>query len=61
MVSMASYDDAEDRGLTSYTMHEWQTVYVPTAVVYTDVPEKCRQYLRQQIRWKKVIYDQLFS
>lgn len=53
MVSMASYDDAEDRGLTSYTMHEWQTVYVPTAVVYTDVPEKCRQYLRQQIRWKK--------
>ncbi len=53
MISMASYDDAEDRGLTSYTLHEWKTVYVPTALVYTDVPEKSRQYLRQQTRWKK--------
>jgi hyaluronan synthase len=53
MVSMASYDDAEDRELTSYTMYEWQTVYVPTAIVYTDVPEKSRQYIRQQTRWKK--------
>ena len=51
--SMASYDDAEDRGLTSQTMLEWETVYAPTAVVYTEVPEKWRTYLRQQIRWRK--------
>lgn len=53
LISMASYDDAEDRGLTSHAMMTWRTAYVPTAVVHTDVPEKPRQYLRQQIRWKK--------
>lgn len=53
LISMASYDDAEDRGLTSHAIKEWQTVYVPTAIVYTDVPENIRQYFRQQIRWKK--------
>ncbi len=51
--SMASYDDAEDRGLTSQTMIEWETVYAPTAVVYTEVPENLRTYIRQQTRWKK--------
>jgi hyaluronan synthase len=51
--SMARYDDAEDRGLTSQTIIEWETVYVPTAIVYTEVPDKWRQYIRQQIRWKK--------
>ncbi|MGD1118815.1 MAG: glycosyltransferase [Dehalococcoidales bacterium] len=51
--SMAGYDDAEDRGLTSQSIIEWDTVYVPTAIVYTEVPEKWRQYIRQQIRWKK--------
>ena len=53
MKSMASYDDAEDRGLTAHTIMSWKTVYVPTAVVHTDVPEKLMQYLRQQVRWKK--------
>ena len=51
---MASYDDAEDRGLTAQAMAvEWETVYAPTAVVYTDVPEDFRTYYRQQTRWKK--------
>ena len=51
---MASYDDAEDRGLTAQAMAvEWDTVYAPTAVVYTDVPENIRTYFRQQTRWKK--------
>ena len=51
---MANYDDAEDRGLTSQAVaQEWDTVYVPTAVVHTDVPESARTYIRQQIRWKK--------
>jgi hyaluronan synthase len=50
---MASYDDAEDRGLTSHAINEWETVYAPTAVVHTEVPDNFRQYFRQQIRWKK--------
>jgi hyaluronan synthase len=53
MRSMASYDDAEDRGLTAQTMMSWKTVYVPTAVAHTVVPETLKQYLRQQVRWKK--------
>ncbi len=51
--SMADYDDAEDRGLTSQAFIEWETVYAPTAVVYTEVPDRLRLYLRQQIRWRK--------
>lgn len=52
--SMASYDDAEDRGLTAQALAvEWDTVYAPTAVVYTDVPETMRTYVKQQTRWKK--------
>jgi hyaluronan synthase len=50
---MVAYDDAEDRGLTAQTMLEWKTVYAPTAVVYTEVPEDWRTYLRQQVRWRK--------
>ncbi|MEM2110378.1 MAG: glycosyltransferase [Candidatus Bathyarchaeia archaeon] len=53
MESMADYDDSEDRGLTAQTLVEWETVYVPTAVVYTEVPEDLKSYLRQQTRWKK--------
>jgi hyaluronan synthase len=51
--SMAAYDDSEDRGLTAHTLVEWKTVYVPTAVVYTEVPETITTYYRQQTRWKK--------
>lgn len=53
MKSMASYDDAEDRGLTAHTLTSWNTVYVPTAIAHTDVPEKLKTYLKQQLRWKK--------
>lgn len=53
MKSMAGYDDAEDRALTSQALKEWDTVYVPTAVVYTEVPERFKAYMRQQIRWRK--------
>lgn len=53
MKSMSQYDDAEDRGLTAHTLTTWETIYVPTAVVYTEVPEKFRNYIRQQTRWKK--------
>jgi hyaluronan synthase len=50
---MAGYDDAEDRSLTVQTFIQWKTVYVPTAIVYTEVPENWKTYLRQQIRWRK--------
>jgi hyaluronan synthase len=53
MESMAQFDDAEDRGLTAQTLTEWETSYVPSAIVYTDVPDNLRKYIRQQVRWKK--------
>ena len=53
MESMAKYDDSEDRGLTAQTLTTWKTVYVPTAVVHTEVPEKMKSWIRQQTRWRK--------
>jgi hyaluronan synthase len=49
----AQFDDAEDRILTAQTMVEWKAAYVASAIVYTDVPEKWKGYIRQQKRWKK--------
>ncbi|MGD0804534.1 MAG: glycosyltransferase [Candidatus Bathyarchaeia archaeon] len=53
MESVASYDDAEDRGLTAQSLLDWETAYVPSAVVYTEVPETLKKFFRQQLRWKK--------
>ena len=53
MMWMAKYDDAEDRGLTGQALVDWKAVYAPGAVVYTDVPDNFRVFLRQQKRWKK--------
>ena len=53
MESMAKYDDSEDRGLTAQALISWETIYVPKALVYTDVPETFHKYIRQQTRWKK--------
>lgn len=54
LTAMASYDDSEDRALTAQAIDvDWDTVYAPTAVVFTDVPETVRTYIKQQIRWKK--------
>lgn len=53
MESMAAYDDSEDRALTAQSLIEWKSAYVATAVVYTDVPESWKGYLKQQTRWKK--------
>jgi hyaluronan synthase len=49
----SKYDDAEDRILTAQALVQWQTVYVASAVVFTDVPEKLKGFLKQQIRWKR--------
>lgn len=50
---MARYDDAEDRSLTGQALLDWKAVYVPTALVYTEVPEKMRMFVKQQKRWKR--------
>ena len=50
---MADYDDSEDRALTAYSLVEWKTVYVASAITYTDVPETWNKWLKQQKRWKK--------
>jgi len=51
--SASKYDDAEDRLLTAQTLESWKTVYAASAIVYTDVPEKFKTFLKQQQRWKK--------
>jgi len=54
MESAAQYDDGDDRLLTAQSLsQEWQTLYVPTAVSYTDVPETWKTFLKQLLRWKK--------
>ncbi len=44
----------DDRSLTNYVMRDgWQVLYAPEARSATMVPETLRQFLRQQLRWKK--------
>jgi hyaluronan synthase len=58
----ASFDDSEDRILTTQSLQRWKTTYVATALVYTEVPETVKTYFRQQIRWKKgYIRSNLFA
>ncbi|MBL1115417.1 glycosyltransferase [Streptomyces sp. 110] len=43
----------DDRRLTYYCLLEGQSLIVPTAVAWTDVPETMRHFLKQQTRWTK--------
>ena len=43
----------DDRSLTNYLLPNWRVLYAPDAQAYTNVPEKLKQFLRQQLRWKK--------
>lgn len=49
----AQFDDSEDRILTAQSLQRWKSVYVASALVFTDVPETIGKYFRQQLRWKK--------
>jgi len=49
----AQYDDAEDSVLTIQTLIDWKTKYVSSAIVYTDVPENLKAFIKQQVRWRK--------
>lgn len=53
LMSASRYDDAEDRVLTAHALTKSDAVYVASAIVYTDVPEKFTKFTRQQERWKK--------
>ncbi|MDH3824722.1 MAG: glycosyltransferase [Nitrosopumilus sp.] len=50
---ISQFDDAEDIALTSQTLVDWKTMYVSSSMVYTDVPDNLRSFVKQQIRWKK--------
>jgi hyaluronan synthase len=43
----------DDRSLTNFVLRRWRVLYAPDAQAYTNVPEHLRQFLRQQLRWKK--------
>lgn len=53
LIAMSNYDDAEDRALTAQSLLTWRSIYVASALVYTDVPETWKIFFRQQKRWKK--------
>lgn len=44
----------DDRSLTNFLLKQgYKTLYSPTANSYTFVPENLRQFMKQQLRWKK--------
>jgi hyaluronan synthase len=43
----------DDRSLTNYLLPKWHVLYAPDAQAYTNVPERLRHFVRQQLRWKK--------
>lgn len=50
----------DDRHLTNLVLAAgYDTVFDQGAVAYTHVPERLRQFLRQQLRWNKSFYREL--
>jgi hyaluronan synthase len=43
----------DDRSLTNYMLRRYRVVYNANAVCSTIVPERYRQFFKQQLRWKK--------
>lgn len=43
----------DDRSLTNYMLRRYRVVYNSNAVCSTLVPERYRQFFKQQLRWKK--------
>jgi hyaluronan synthase len=44
----------DDRSLTNFLLKKgYKTLYAPTANSYTFVPSSLRQFMKQQLRWKK--------
>jgi hyaluronan synthase len=51
--SVSRYDDADDRLLTAQSLIKWESVYVLTAIAYVEGQESFKNFIKQQIRWKK--------
>lgn len=43
----------DDRSLTNYLLRKYRVIYSADAIATTIVPERHRQFLKQQLRWKK--------
>jgi hyaluronan synthase len=43
----------DDRSLTTSLLRQYRVIYDSRAVTTTIVPEHCRQFMRQQLRWKR--------
>jgi hyaluronan synthase len=43
----------DDRSLTNYVLRNWKVRYEVKALSLTLVPETFRQFMRQQVRWKR--------
>jgi hyaluronan synthase len=43
----------DDRALTNLVLRDWKVRYASNAVSHTVVPTTTRQFLRQQLRWKR--------
>lgn len=44
----------DDRSLTNFLLKKgYKTLYSPTAISYTFVPDTFKKFMRQQLRWKK--------
>lgn len=51
----------DDRNLTNLVlMNGYQTVYESQAIGWTDVPKNIKQYLKQQLRWNRSFYREMF-
>ncbi|MEK9155346.1 MAG: glycosyltransferase [Patescibacteria group bacterium] len=51
----------DDRHLTNLVLEqEWDVVFDAKAIAYTHVPNTFTQYVRQQIRWNKSFYREMF-
>jgi hyaluronan synthase len=49
--SPATFGD--DRALTNRVLRDWKVRYAADAISHTAVPATLRQFLRQQLRWKR--------
>ncbi|MBS1871476.1 MAG: glycosyltransferase family 2 protein [Actinobacteria bacterium] len=49
--SPATFGD--DRALTNRVLRDWKVLYAADAISHTAVPTTLRQFLKQQLRWKR--------
>jgi hyaluronan synthase len=43
----------DDRALTNMVLRRWKVIYDSEAEVWTEAPERYRQFFKQQLRWQK--------